>query len=239
MKKTLCVQGKNMPVFDSADEFAAARDNMIFGQLIPNRIRNSAVLRAMDTVPRELFLPDRLKSRAYADETLVVDGRLFFSPQILAALLVAANVGETDFVLNPKAGTGYTTAVLARSARAVVGLEADSDRAAAADRLLAETEVDNAAVLCGTPEDGFPRQAPYDVIFIDGTVPLIGEGIVSQLGTGGRLVAVEAKPGNSFGTAVKIVRTASEIVKTSLFTVDLSAFDRLFTYKKFDFEAIS
>lgn len=230
---------KIMSVFNSAEEFAVARDNMVFGQLIPNRIRNAAVLQAMDAVPREIFLPDPLKSRAYADETLVAGGGLFFSPQITAALLVAADAGRNDFVLNPKAGTGYTTAVLAQTARAVVGLEPDPDRAAAADSLLAENGVDNAAVLCGTAEEGFPRQAPFDVIFIGGTVPVIGEDLLSQLGEKGRLVAVEVNPGNSFGTAVKIVRAKEGFKKTTLFSVDLSAFDKLFAYKKFDFETIS
>lgn len=228
-----------MPVFDSADDFAVARDNMVFGQLIPNRIRSAAVLKAMEAVPREPFLPERLKSRAYADETLAVGGRLFFSPQIFAALLEAADVGPDDFVLNLKADSGYTAAVLAQTARAVVALESDPDRAETADRLLVSAEIDNVAVLRGTAEEGFPAQSPFDVVFFDGITPVVSDKIFQQLGQNGRMVFVEAKPGNSFGTAVKIVRKGDDYLKTALFSVDLSAFGRILAYKKFNFEAIS
>ena len=96
---------------------------MLLGQLIPNRIHDLQLLNAMGMVARELFLPDRLKGRAYADETIHIDAQtVMLSPRILANLLSAAELNKNDFVLDVKSGSGYSAAVMAALAQAVVAL---------------------------------------------------------------------------------------------------------------------
>lgn len=225
-----------MSAFSAFDE---ARQNMLFGQLICNRIQNTALLDAMASVRRELFVSERLRGKAYADEPIPVGRSLMFSPLMLANLIVLADVKADDFVLNLHAGTGYSTAVLARMAHAVVALEDDSALCENAERILIDAKTDNAALFNRASESGFLEQAPFDVIFIDGTVPRIPDEVTNQLSDGGRLVAVLSVPGEPAGQAVKIVKNNGILSCTKAFDVDLTVLNRARTYKKFVFEGIS
>lgn len=221
-------------------EHETARKNMLLGQLIPNRIHDPAVLKAMNAVARELFLPDRLKSRAYADESVYVDSRtVMFSPVILANLLLLANLRDSDFVLDVKSATGYSAAVMANMAQAVVALESDADMCETAQRILIDSKIDNVAVLNRNPEQGFSSQAPFDVIFIEGVVSRIPEALPAQLAENGRLVCVVAQNARATGKATKVVKRNGSLSYVAAFDLDLSGFVRLPLYKNFVFETVS
>lgn len=220
--------------------FDLAHQNMIFGQLICNRIQNTALLNAMGNVPRERFVPDRLRGRAYADEPILIGGKtVLFSPSVFANLALLADIRPDDFVLNLHAGTGYSAAVLARMAHAVVALEEDSALCENAEKIYIDTEIDNVALFNRPSESGFPTQAPFDVVFIDGVVPQIPDAILNQLAEGGRLVAVLATPDDVDGKATKVVKCNGNIRYTRAFDVNLQVFERGQIRKKFVFEGIS
>lgn len=229
-----------MPFFQSTPAFETARRNMVLGQLIPNRVSSPAVLRAMSSVPRELFVPDRLQSLAYADEPVVIrEGTFLFEPLVAARLILLADAGENDVVLNAKAGTGYTAALFSGFVKAVIALEADAAFCETAQDILMRTETDNAAVLNRNPDLGFPSQAPYDVVFVDGIVARPPEALIAQLADGGRMVYVESKPGALSAKAGKIVKKNGVLSFTFAFDIALNAEIRLSEYKNFVFEEVS
>lgn len=172
-------------------DFDKARFNMVENQIRTNRVTDPAVLAAMGTVPRELFVPKAQRGIAYVDEDLPLDdGRYLMEPLVLARMIQAAEVQPGDVVLDVGCATGYSTAVLARIASTVVALEANDDMAMRATRTLTELGLDNAVVVGGALAEGYPRQAPYDVILLGGAVQEVPDGLRQQLSDGGRLVTV-------------------------------------------------
>src|SRR3546814_7419678 len=120
-------------------DFAAARENMIEGQLRPNKVTDEAILSAMGTVPRERFLPNGKRAVAYVDEDIGLgQGRFLMEPIVLARLIQAAGVEPDDLVLDIGCGTGYSAAILALLANTVIALECDERLARQATEILAE-----------------------------------------------------------------------------------------------------
>jgi protein-L-isoaspartate(D-aspartate) O-methyltransferase len=116
---------------------------------------------------------------------------------VLARMLQAAEIAPGDVVLDIAAGTGYASAVCARLAATVVALESDPGLVAGSARILSELGIDNVVTVEGPLANGYPQQAPYDVIVFSGAVEDIPENILGQLTENGRLVAVVAEPGKA------------------------------------------
>ena len=172
-------------------DFALARLNMIEGQLRPNQVRDERILTAMETLPREVFVPKNLAGIAYNDEDLAVgSGRYLLEPMVLARLLQAAAISPTDHVLDIAPATGYSTALLAHLAKNVVAVESDAALAAQAGQNLAMLKIANAVVHAAPLTDGYVPVAPYDVILLNGAVDAVPESLLGQLAEGGRLVGV-------------------------------------------------
>lgn len=177
-------------------DYAAARQNMVESQLRPNGVSDPAIVGAFSAVPRELFVPKPRRSIAYVDEDLLLkDGRYLMEPMVFGKLLQYAGVGRDDLVLDVGAGTGYAAAVLARLGAAVVAVESDPDLAAQATALVGELGIDNVVVVQQPLDAGYPKQAPYDFILIEGAVEDIPPALQAQLAEGGRLATVLRTPG--------------------------------------------
>jgi protein-L-isoaspartate(D-aspartate) O-methyltransferase len=172
-------------------DYARARLNMVNNQLRPNRVDDPTLLDAMGEVPRERFLPKALRGVAYADEDLPLpDGGWLIEPLALGRLIQAAGVRPTDVVLVIGCSTGYAGVVLSRLAATVI-LVAPQARAPALESLLDELGVDNVAVVVSDdPAHGHPSQAPFDVIFLVGSVASVPPALFEQIGETGRIVAV-------------------------------------------------
>ena len=174
-----------MPAYDTA------RANMVENQVRPNKVTDDRVLKAMAAVPRERFVPEKFAGIAYVDEDIAVsEGRYLMEPMVLARLLQAAAITAGDVVLDIGCATGYSTAVLARLADTVVAVESDEDLAETAVVLMTELDADNTAVVTGVLREGYAKQAPYDVIVLEGAVEEVPPALSDQLVEGGRLVAV-------------------------------------------------
>ncbi len=173
---------------------AAARRSMVEKQLAARGIGDERVLEAMAAVPREAFLPDRVKGRAYEDSALPIDcGQTISQPWIVAAICQALELRGDERVLEIGTGSGYSTAVLARLAPSVVSVERHAELAdAAAAALAGESGVE---VVCGDGSTGLPDRAPFDAIAVHAAVPEAPAELLSQLAPGGRLVAPVADPG--------------------------------------------
>ncbi len=181
---------------NSAIQSMTQRDTMVATQVRPSDVRDPRVVKAMASIPREAFVPRPYKAVAYVDENIEVKpGRYLMEPRVLAKILAAAEIGPQDFVLEVGPASGYSTAILANLADAVVALEEDQELAATASATLEKLDVTNAAVISGPHRDGVPRQAPFQVIFINGAVDEVPDALLRQLDNGGRLVCVVREAG--------------------------------------------
>lgn len=172
-------------------DFELARRNMVDNQVRTNRVTDSLVISALRAIPRELFVPAGRKGIAYIDDDLeVAPGRFLMEPMILARLLQLAEIQRADTVLDVGCATGYSSAVLGKMASSVVALEQDAELVNWAAETLLGLGIDNAVVVEGKLSEGLADQGPYDVIFVNGAVDRVPEGLREQLADGGRLVAV-------------------------------------------------
>lgn len=177
-------------------DFAAARRMMVDGQVRPADVTDPGLIAAMFELPRERFVPERVKSLAYLDLDLPVSengdaaSRRLLKPMVLAKLLQAAEVVDTDRVLDVGCATGYSSAVLARLAGSVVALEEDAALAHRASELLAELGAVNAKVVTGSLLAGVAADGRYDVIVLEGSTEIMPTALLNQLKDGGQLIGV-------------------------------------------------
>ncbi len=198
-------------------DYAASRRNMVENRVRPNKVTDPVLIAAMLELPRERFLPEELRCIAYVDEDIPLDGgRCLMEPMVLARLLQTAEVRPDDVALDAGCATGYSSAVLARLCDTVVALESDRELAARASAVLAELGIDNAAVIEARIEDGYPKQAPYDVILFGGAIRYVPEAIAGQLAEGGRLVAV-VQDGAGMGRGTVFTRHAGSLSGRAVF----------------------
>lgn len=197
-------------------DFAAARQNMVDCQILPNRVDDQRIVDALLKIPREKFVPDNLTGIAYVDEIVPLGGqRYVMEAMVVARLLQTAALNAEDVALSIGCGTGYATAVLAQIVDTVVAVEPDKGLAQKANENLAAIGLDNVAVVEGKLEDGNIDQGPYNVIFFDGAVQTVPDAICDQLAEGGRLVAIVA--GERVGTAYLYSRFGGVISKREVF----------------------
>lgn len=197
-------------------DFTQARLAMVNSQVRPSDVTDIRLQDAMAAVPRERFVPKSQMARAYADTQITLPGgRAMLSPRDFAKLAEAAKIRSTDVVLDIACGLGYSTAVLARLAETVVGLESDSTMAAKAGDRLAAAGADNAVVVEGPLADGLPGQGPFDVIFVNGAVCETPSAWLDQLAEGGRLVVVLRS--GEVGRATVFERSARSIGDRAVF----------------------
>ena len=128
---------------------------MVDTQVRPSDVTSFRILDAMLSVPRELFVPSEQKDAAYAGTHVGLGhGRVVLAPRTMAKLLQAADVQPDELVLDVGAGLGYSSALAACMAEAVIALEEDADLAREAERVLSEASADNVAVINGALADG-------------------------------------------------------------------------------------
>ena len=138
------------------------RRRMVERQLKARGIGNPHVLAAMGEVPRERFVPERLREFAYEDGPLPIgEEQTISQPYIVALMIEAADVAPGDRVLEVGAGSGYAAAVMSRIAGEVFAIERHASLAQAAQKRLLEIGYDNVAVLAGDGSLGLPETYPF------------------------------------------------------------------------------
>ena len=211
-----------------------ARQAMVSGQLLPNKITDERVIEALTSVSRDFFVPKELKGVAYVDEDIEVSpGRFVMEPMVLAKLVMAANIQKTDVVLELGCVTGYSSAVLGHLAGAVVAVEEDKALAQKADSLLQECGADNVVVICCANSEGVEKQGPFPVIFINGGVEKIPQSLFRQLADGGRMVFVRVE--NGVGHGHIMTKNGKNIDRCDLFDANVKIVPGFKKETKFDF----
>lgn len=172
-------------------DFAARRTVMVDTQVRPSDVTKFPIIEAMLTIPREDFVPANLREAAYMGENLDLgQGRVLLEPRTLSKMLDALGITGDELVLDLGAATGYSTAVIAHMAEAVVAVEEDEAMAGDAQDSLTATGVDNAIVHCGPLVEGAAQHGPYDVIVIEGGVAQVPIALVEQLKENGRIACL-------------------------------------------------
>jgi protein-L-isoaspartate(D-aspartate) O-methyltransferase len=177
--------------------FSTARQKMVDGQVRPSDVTDVRVIDAMLTVPREAFVPQNQRALAYLDLDLdVSEGgpakRFLIKPVVIAKMVQAADIKDTDDVLVVGCASGYLAALAAKLARQVTATECDPSLVAKARGVLAELGIGNVTVKAAAVAAGDSAKAPYDVIILNGATEIVPDELYRQLKEGGRLVGVFA-----------------------------------------------
>ncbi|MEO9517503.1 MAG: protein-L-isoaspartate O-methyltransferase [Paracoccaceae bacterium] len=172
-------------------DFATRRTMMVDTQVRPSDVTKYPIIDAMLSVPRENFVPTGLRETAYMGENIDLDGgRVVLEPRTLAKMLDALDIGPDELVLDVACGYGYSSAVIARMAQAVVALEEDENMAREAQEALMDAGADNVVVHEGRLTEGAQEHGPYDVLVVQGAVAQLPDALISQLKDGGRAAAL-------------------------------------------------
>lgn len=175
----------------SMSDFTKRRVVMVDTQVRPSDVTKFPIIEAMLYVAREDFVPASQREAAYVGENLDLGhGRVVLEPRTLAKMLDALAIDRTELVLDVGCCLGYSTAVIARMAQAVVAVEQDADMAEEAQEALMVAGADNAVVHEGALVEGAPQHGPYDVIIVQGGVGEMPPALVAQLKEGGRIAAL-------------------------------------------------
>jgi protein-L-isoaspartate(D-aspartate) O-methyltransferase len=165
--------------------------NMVDSQVRANDVTDIRIHDAMRAVPRERFVPTVKRGVAYADGAIeVVANRYLLEPRTFSKLIQLAQIASADSVLDVGCATGYSTAVVARLAARVTGLEQDADLVRVASDMTPAVGATNVAIVQGPLADGHRANAPYDAIVVNGAIEATPEALLGQLAEGGRLVAI-------------------------------------------------
>lgn len=166
-----------------------SRGKSLAGLLRRRGIRDERVLAAMARVPRELFVPQERRDRAYADEALSIGhGQTISQPFMVATICAALELEGGERVLDVGTGSGYQAAVLAELAAEVVTIERVSELAGRAQATLGAAGYPHVDVLVGDGTLGVPERAPFDAIAVAAAAPAVPDALYEQLAPGGRLV---------------------------------------------------
>jgi protein-L-isoaspartate(D-aspartate) O-methyltransferase len=173
----------------SEADFDILRARMVREQLLSRDIHDPRVLDVMRRVPRHLFVPDFLQTRAYDDGPLPIGfNQTISQPYIVALMTQMLLLKPDDVVLEIGTGSGYQAAVLAQLAHRVYSLERYAPLADQARARLNTLGCDNVEVVVGDGSEGLPGHAPFDAIIVTAAAPAIPGPLRAQMADGGRMV---------------------------------------------------
>ncbi len=172
-------------------DFTTRRTMMVDTQVRPSDVTKFPIIDAMLSVPRESFVPAAQREAAYMGENLDLGGgRVLLEPRTLAKMLDALDISNDELVLDVGAALGYSSAVIAHMAEAVVAVEENEDMASEAQDALTEVGVDNVILHVGPLADGAAQHGPYDVVIVQGGIGTLSAQLEDQIKEGGRVACL-------------------------------------------------
>jgi len=202
---------------DMEEEYTRLRKEMVEFQIKRRGIEDPNVIRAMLKVPRERFVPENIRNRAYDDGPLPIgEGQTISQPYIVAYMTEKLALKGDEKVLEIGTGSGYQAAILAEIAREVYTIEIIESLSKRAEGVLTSLGYRNIKFKVGDGYFGWKDYAPFDAIIITAAPPEIPETLIMQLKTGGRLIS---PVGDTFQELVLITKTENGVKKESLIPV--------------------
>ena len=199
---------------------ASAQDRIgLIMQLRRRGIRDTNVLRAIELVPRELFVDPAFADHAYQDIALPIDcGQTISQPFVVAFMTEKLELDARHKVLEIGTGSGYQAAVLSHLCRRVYTIERWRELQKAAERRFAQIGLTNITTIIGDGWLGWPPQAPFDRIIVTAAAPAAPKKLVEQLKIGGRMV-IPLGESRDAQSLVQIDKTEAGLVEKSLLPV--------------------
>jgi protein-L-isoaspartate(D-aspartate) O-methyltransferase len=195
----------------------AERERMVKDQIVRRGIKDAAVLAAMQTVPRHLFVPEEIRPSAYDDEPQPIGfGQTISQPYIVAFMTEALRLKGDETVLEIGTGSGYQAAILASIVKQVYTIEIVEPLASRAAQTLQDLGYHNVEVRAGDGYRGWPEYAPFDAIMVTAAPDHIPEPLVEQLREGGRMVL---PVGNFFQELMLVTKSARGVEKREILPV--------------------
>jgi protein-L-isoaspartate(D-aspartate) O-methyltransferase len=171
------------------DKYQALRNDMVNNQIVKRGIRNPLTIKAMEKVPRHLFVPPEYIDRAYEDNPLPIGyGQTISQPFIVAYMTEIAKPAKWKKVLEIGTGSGYQAAVLAEIDDTVYSIEILPELAKQAANRLAKMGYKNIVTKQGDGYNGWKEHAPFDIIIVTAADDHIPQPLIDQLAENGRLV---------------------------------------------------
>ncbi|MEK7759558.1 MAG: protein-L-isoaspartate O-methyltransferase, partial [Pseudomonadota bacterium] len=178
----------------TAINIETARHNMVVSQIRTGSVLDDRILELVGRGPRQDFVPDALRNLAFVDMQIPLGhGEVMMTPLVEARLLQELAIKPTDRILEIGTGSGYLTWLLAQLGQKVHSVEIRAEFTARASEKLAANGARNVELEIGDGARGWDRHAPYDVIVVTGSLPLLPESFKKNLTIGGRLVAIVGK----------------------------------------------
>lgn len=175
----------------TAMNMAQARHNMIEQQIRPWDVLDQRVLELIASLPRDEFVPNAYVSLAYADINIPLDhGQVTMAPKVEARMLQALNIQASDRILEIGCGSGYVTALLARSGKHVYSVDIYPDFVEGARRKLAAHGITNVTIETGDAVNGWDRHGPCNIIAVTASLPVLPDSFRQSLNVGGRLFVI-------------------------------------------------
>lgn len=192
------------------DRYRKQRSRMLETQLMARGINNAGVLKAMESVPRHLFVDEGLIAQAYSDNPLPIGERQTISqPYIVALMTQALELKSKDRVLEIGTGSGYQAAILAQLADRVFSIERIAALASRARKILDHLNYYNVAIRVGDGSYGWKEESPFDAIITTAAAPGVPRYLVDQLVVGGRLIVPVG--GRDIQTLYKWTRLSEDV----------------------------
>ena len=191
---------------------------MVDRQLRRRGITDERVLAAMSRVPREVFVPEGVRSHAYADDALPIgEGQTISQPFVVATICALLALEGPERVLDVGTGSGYQAAVLAELAAQVVTIERIPELAETARAALTRAGYESVEVRVGDGSLGVPDRAPFDAVAVAAAAPNVPRPLYEQLLEGGRVVVPRGSRGGQ--ELVLVVRTLEGPVERTVLPV--------------------
>ena len=153
----------------------------------------------------------------------------------MARMIQALELQKTDNVMSIGAGTGYGSAILSSLVASVIAIETRAQMVEKAQQIVAGLDIGNVAVVKSRLQDGYPSEAPYQAIIIEGGVEYVPAVLFDQLSEGGRLVSVLRPQGSEVGEATIWQKRAGHVTSHALFTAQVPVLDEFKVKPKFTF----
>lgn len=197
--------------------YATLRKAMVEEQIANRGVSDKAVLEAMQSVPRHIYVPKHLWPAAYSDGPLPIgDGQTISQPYIVAFMTEALKPNPDMKILEIGTGSGYQAAILGKLVKEVYSIEIICSLAETAEQRLQEMGYSNIWVKCADGYQGWPEEAPFDGIIVTAAPDHIPRPLIEQLAVGGRMVL---PVGELFQELVLITKTEDGLEQKSLLPV--------------------
>jgi len=204
-------------------DFEQARSNMIDQQIRTWEVLDQRVLDTLCNIKREEFIPDEYKKLAFTDCNIpLACNQMTMQPKVEARIIQSLDIAHNDHILEIGTGCAYLTAVLATFGESVISLDIFPDFTQSASSKLTQHNIQNVELITADGIHGWKTKAPYNVIVLTGSLPVLDNEFQEQLAIGGRLFAVIGESPVMNATLITRI-DENQWTKEVIFETDISA----------------